>query len=159
MNNALGAGLLALTAIICGYGSDRTGTTLLLSGAALLAVAACAKRRTPEADVAGAYLAQGLALATGGVMIVFMGTTRARAAAGRDAVPRHGRRAHAQPGADGLRGGDRVFRDGLSALDDHGRGAASVAARPGRRGGDAEERVVDAAADPRAALRVARDSI
>ena len=74
VNNALGAGLLALTAIICGYGSDRTGTALLLSGAALLAVAAYARRRAPE--VAGAYLAQGLALATGGVMIVFLGATR-----------------------------------------------------------------------------------
>jgi hypothetical protein len=74
VNNALAAGLLALAAIICGYGSDRTGTTLLLSGAALLAVSAYAKRRAPE--IASAYLGQGLALATGGVMVVFMGTTR-----------------------------------------------------------------------------------
>jgi hypothetical protein len=74
VNNALGAGLLALAAIICGYGSNRSGTVLLCSGAALLAVAAYAKRRAPE--VAGAYLAQGLALATGGVMIVFLGATR-----------------------------------------------------------------------------------
>lgn len=74
VNNALGAGLLALAAIICGYGSDRTGATLLVSGAALLAICICARRRQPE--VAGAYLAQGLALVTGGVMIVFLGATR-----------------------------------------------------------------------------------
>jgi hypothetical protein len=74
VNNALGAGLLALAAIICGYGSDRTGAVLLLSGAALLAISVYAARRVPE--LAGAYLAQGLALATGGVMMVFLGATR-----------------------------------------------------------------------------------
>jgi hypothetical protein len=73
-NNGLGVGLLALAAIICGYGSERTGTSLLLSGAALLAVAAWMRPRAT--DVAGAYLAQGLALMTGGVMVVFLGPTR-----------------------------------------------------------------------------------
>jgi hypothetical protein len=74
MNNALGAGLLVLSAIICGYGDERTGWVLLLSGAALLATATVARTVRPE--TAGAYGAQGLALATGGIMAVSTGMTR-----------------------------------------------------------------------------------
>jgi hypothetical protein len=74
MNNALGAALLGLSAVICGYGSDRTGWVLLLSGGALLATAALARRLRPE--TAGAFGAQGLALATGGIMTVCSGVTR-----------------------------------------------------------------------------------
>jgi hypothetical protein len=75
LNNTLGAGLLALSAIICGYGSDRTGWVLLLSGAVLLAVGAAARVLRPETS--GAYATQGLALATGGIMTVFSGASRA----------------------------------------------------------------------------------
>ena len=74
-NNVLGAGLLALSSIICGYGSDRTGWVLLLSGAVLLAVGAAARVVRPE--TAGAYATQGLALVTGGIMTIFTGASRA----------------------------------------------------------------------------------
>ncbi len=74
LNNALGSGLLALSAIICGYGTDRTGWVLLLSGAAVLGGGAVARVVRPE--TASAYAAQGLALTTGGVMAVFTGATR-----------------------------------------------------------------------------------
>jgi hypothetical protein len=74
LNNALGAGLLVLSAIICGYGTDRTGWTLLLGGLALLGTGAVA--RVVRRETAGAYAAQGLALATGGLMTVFTGATR-----------------------------------------------------------------------------------
>ena len=75
LNNTLGAGLLALSAIICGYGSDRTGWVLLLSGAVLLAVGGAARVLRPE--TAGAYATQGLALVTGGIMTIFSGASRA----------------------------------------------------------------------------------
>jgi len=74
LNNALGAGLLVLSATICGYGTDRTGWVLLLVGLAVLGAGAVARAVRPEA--AGAYAAQGLALATGGVMTIFTGATR-----------------------------------------------------------------------------------
>ena len=63
INNALAAGLLVLSAIICGYGSDRTGWVLLLSGVVLLGTSAVARVVRPV--TAGAFGAQGLALATG----------------------------------------------------------------------------------------------
>jgi hypothetical protein len=74
LNNALGAGLLVLSAIICGYGTDRTGWVLLLGGVAVLGAGAVARVVRPE--TAGAFAAQGLALTTGGVMAVFTGATR-----------------------------------------------------------------------------------
>jgi hypothetical protein len=74
LNNVLASGLLALSAIICGYGTDRTGWVLLLSGAAVLGTGAVARLVRPETS--GAYAAQGLALATGGIMAVCTGATR-----------------------------------------------------------------------------------
>jgi hypothetical protein len=74
INNALGAGLLVLSAIICGYGDARAGWVLLLSGGALLGTAVVARIVRPE--TAGAFGAQGLALATGGIMTVSTGATR-----------------------------------------------------------------------------------
>jgi hypothetical protein len=74
LNNVLGSGLLVLSAVICGYGTDRTGWVLLLGGAAVLGAGAVARVVRPEA--AGAYAAQGLALMTGGVMAIFTGATR-----------------------------------------------------------------------------------
>jgi uncharacterized membrane protein len=75
LNNVLGAGLLALSAIICGYGSDRTGWVLLLSGGAMLAVSAAAHVVRPETS--GPYAAQGLTFVTGGIMTIFTGASRA----------------------------------------------------------------------------------
>jgi hypothetical protein len=74
LNNALGSGLLVLSAIICGYGTGRTGWVLLLSGGALLGTGAVA--RVVRTETAGAYAAQGIALATGGVMAICTGATR-----------------------------------------------------------------------------------
>jgi hypothetical protein len=77
LNNAAAAGLLVLTAYVSGSGADRMGHVLLLTGLALLATAGLAMRLRADApDVARAYVAQGIALATGGVMAVYTGATR-----------------------------------------------------------------------------------
>jgi hypothetical protein len=77
LNNGAGGGLLVLAAYICGYGADRMGNVLLLSGLVLLATAAISARVREDApDVTGAYVAQGIAVTTGGVMAVYTGATR-----------------------------------------------------------------------------------
>jgi hypothetical protein len=77
LNNGAAAGLLVLTAYISGYGTDRMGNVLLLSGLVLLATAMLSARvRADAPDVTGAYVAQGIAVTTGGVMAVYTGATR-----------------------------------------------------------------------------------
>jgi hypothetical protein len=77
LNNGVATGLLVLTAYISGYGPDRMGHVLLLCGLVLLLTAALsAILRNDARDVTGAYVAQGIALTTGGVMAVYTGATR-----------------------------------------------------------------------------------
>ena len=79
VNNGLFAGLLVLTAFIAGYGYHALGRTLLWTGVLFLAISALARVRRADAGFAGvasAYLAQGLAVFTGGLMVVYTGVTR-----------------------------------------------------------------------------------
>ncbi len=77
LNNAALAGLLALTAYIAGYGASAIGWTLLNAGLVFLVASRFAGFAEIEpVDVMGAYAAQGLALVTAGVMVVFTGITR-----------------------------------------------------------------------------------
>jgi hypothetical protein len=76
-NNAAMAGLLALTAHIAGYGASSIGWTLLDTGLVFLIVSRIAGfTEIDPVDVMGAYAAQGLALLTGGIMVVYTGITR-----------------------------------------------------------------------------------
>jgi hypothetical protein len=78
LNNAALAGLLALTAYIAGYGVRAMGWTLLDTGLLFLITSRFAGFAEIEpVDVMGAYAAQGLALFTGGIIVVFTGITRA----------------------------------------------------------------------------------
>jgi len=79
LNNGGLAGLLALTAYISGYGSSRIGETLLAAGCLLLVTSCVTRWGRTEADAAevgNAYLGQGLALITGGIMVVYTGISR-----------------------------------------------------------------------------------
>jgi hypothetical protein len=79
LNNGGLAGLLALTAYIAGYGYSRVGWTLLATGGLLLVTSRLARwgRIDTEAnEMGGAYLGQGLALLTGGIMVVYTGVSR-----------------------------------------------------------------------------------
>ena len=77
LNNGALAGLLALSAYISGYGASAMGWTLLDAGLVFLAASRVARFTAIEpADVMGAYAAQGLALVTAGVIVVYTGITR-----------------------------------------------------------------------------------
>ena len=77
MNNTALAGLLALTTYIAGYGARAIGWTLLDTGFVFLVTSRFAGFAEIEpVDVMGAYAAQGLALITAGIIVVFTGITR-----------------------------------------------------------------------------------
>jgi hypothetical protein len=79
LNNGGMAGLLALTAYIGGYGYNRVGWTLLATGGLLLVTSrlvGLGRIAVDAGEVGGAYLGQGLALFTGGVMVVYTGISR-----------------------------------------------------------------------------------
>jgi hypothetical protein len=67
LNNGAWVGLLIVAAQLSGYG--HVGGMLCLAGALLLG-------RRDAGDLANAYLTQGLAIATGGVVIAYSGVTR-----------------------------------------------------------------------------------
>lgn len=77
LNNGALAGLLALTAYIAGYGYGAVGGMLLDTGFVLLITSRIVGwvRMEPE-KVMAAYAAQGLALVTAGIMVVYTGLTR-----------------------------------------------------------------------------------
>jgi hypothetical protein len=75
LNNGALIGLLTLAAHLSGFG--HIGSILCLLGGIFLATSYLAKSVRADADdIAGAYLMQGLALATGGIAIVYTGVTR-----------------------------------------------------------------------------------
>jgi hypothetical protein len=77
LNNGALAGLLALTAYIAGYGAATCGWTLLDAGFVLLVTSRFAGfAEIDPVHVMGAYAAQGLALVTAGVIVVYTGITR-----------------------------------------------------------------------------------
>jgi hypothetical protein len=78
LNNALLAILMALTAYIAGYGAGAIGWTLLDTGLVFLITSRFAGIADIDpVDIMGAYAAQGIALFTGGLIIIFTGMTRA----------------------------------------------------------------------------------
>jgi hypothetical protein len=78
LNNAAAAFLLALTAYISGYGLAGIGWTLFDTGLVFLVVSRFAGfAEYDPVELMSAYAAQGLALFTAGVIIVFTGITRA----------------------------------------------------------------------------------
>ena len=78
LNNAALAFLLALTAYIAGYGASAIGWTLLDTGFVFLIASRFAGfAEIDPVDVMGAYAAQGLALFTAGIIIIFTGLGRA----------------------------------------------------------------------------------
>jgi len=78
LNNGAMAGLLALTAYIAGYGTSAVGWTLLNTGLLFLVTSRFAGfAEVDPVDVMGAYAAQGLALFTAGIVVVYTGITRA----------------------------------------------------------------------------------
>jgi hypothetical protein len=78
LNNAAVAGLMALAAYIAGYGPAAVGWTLIDTGLVFLITSRFAEIAVIDpVDVMGAYAAQGLALITGGILIVYTGLTRA----------------------------------------------------------------------------------
>jgi hypothetical protein len=77
LNNAALAGLLTLTAYIAGYGLSSMGWALLDTGLVFLVTSRIAGfAEYDPVDLMGAYAAQGLALLTGGIIVVFTGVTR-----------------------------------------------------------------------------------
>jgi len=75
LNNGALIGLLILTSYLSGF--DHTGAILSLIGVVFLATSGLARLVRIEArDVSGAYLMQGLALVTGGIVIIYSGVTR-----------------------------------------------------------------------------------
>ena len=78
LNNGAAALLLAFTAYICGYGLVSVGWTLFDTGVIFLIVSRFAGfAQHDPVELMAAYAAQGLALFTLGVVIVFTGITRA----------------------------------------------------------------------------------
>ena len=78
LNNAGVAGLLGLTAYIAGYGASAIGWTLFDTGFVFLIMSRFAGfTELDPVDLMGAYAAQGLALVTAGIIVVFTGVTRA----------------------------------------------------------------------------------
>jgi hypothetical protein len=77
LNNAAVAALLMFTAYIAGYGISAMGWTLLDTGLVFLVFSRVAGfAETDPVELMGAYAAQGLALITGGFVVVFTGVTR-----------------------------------------------------------------------------------
>jgi hypothetical protein len=81
LNNGAVAGLLALTTYIAGYGFKAVGWTLFWTGVVFLATAGVAGLRRvflrgQKDEVAEAYLAQGIAVFTAGLMGIYTGVTR-----------------------------------------------------------------------------------
>ena len=77
LNNAGLTGLLALTAYLAGYGASSVGWVLLVTGFVFLLASRFAAFTAIEAiDVMSAYAAQGLALVTAGIVVLFTGTAR-----------------------------------------------------------------------------------
>jgi hypothetical protein len=77
LNNGAFAGLMALAAYVAGYGSSAVGWTLIDTGVLFLFTSRFAEvAQLDPVDVMGAYAAQGLALITGGIMVVYTGLTR-----------------------------------------------------------------------------------
>ncbi len=75
LNNGAFIGLLVLVATLSHFG--HVGGLIASVGALFLATAALARlTRADTAELAPAYLVQGLTLATGGMMIVYQGVTR-----------------------------------------------------------------------------------
>jgi hypothetical protein len=75
LNNGAWAGLLLVAAELSNF--HQYGHLLLVTGAILLGASALARSRLAEAhDVTDAYLAQGMALATGGISVLYHGVTR-----------------------------------------------------------------------------------
>ena len=78
LNNAAVAGLMALAAYVCGYGASAVGWTMIDTGLVFLFTSRFAEiAEIDPVDIMGAYGAQGLALITGGVMLIYTGITRA----------------------------------------------------------------------------------
>jgi hypothetical protein len=77
LNNGALAGLLALTAYICGYGVGAIGWTLFDAGLVFLITSRFAGVAEIEpVDIMAAYAAQGIALVTLGVIVIYTGVTR-----------------------------------------------------------------------------------
>lgn len=79
-NNFAFAGLLALTAFLSGYGFNAVGWSLLVPGLMLLLLSRLVPAGGPGAalpDLRRLHLAQGLFLATGGLLLLTGGVTRA----------------------------------------------------------------------------------
>ena len=75
LNNGAFIGLLLVDANLSAFG--HTGGILCTIGGLFLAASLLARiTRSTESDLAGAYLTQGLALATGGIVIAYTGVTR-----------------------------------------------------------------------------------
>jgi hypothetical protein len=79
LNNGALAGLLSLTTYLAGYGYRAMGSTLVWMGVAFLVTAVLSGGRRPDAafaQVSAAYLGQGLAVFTAGLIGVYAGVTR-----------------------------------------------------------------------------------
>jgi hypothetical protein len=76
VNNAALAFLLTLTTYVAGYGTRALGWTLFWTGLGFLATSGLARIMVRGTEIATAYLAQGLALFTLGLMGVWTGVTR-----------------------------------------------------------------------------------
>jgi hypothetical protein len=76
LNNGAFAFLMTLTTYVAGYGFRAMGWTLFWISLALLATAGVARILTTAEEISGAYLAQGLALFTAGLMGIWSGITR-----------------------------------------------------------------------------------
>jgi len=75
LNNGAWSGLLIVASRLSGY--DHVGGMLCIVGALMIAAYFLARQTLSEArDVAQAYLMQGLAFATGGVVVAYAGVTR-----------------------------------------------------------------------------------
>jgi len=80
LNNAGLGLLLALTAYIAGYGAEAIGSTLINTGLLFLVVSRFAGFAEIEpGDIMAAYAAQGLALFTAGLIVVYTGIARVTA--------------------------------------------------------------------------------
>ena len=78
LNNAGAAFVLALAAYITGYGASAVGWSLFDTGVVFLIVSRLAGfAQADPVDLMAAYAAQGLAVFTAGIIVVFTGVTRA----------------------------------------------------------------------------------
>jgi hypothetical protein len=75
LNNGAVIGLLTMVSYLSNFG--HVGAILCVTGGVFMVTSFLARRlRADAADVSGAYLMQGLALATGGLVIAYTGVTR-----------------------------------------------------------------------------------